>query len=225
MRDSSYFDQTEIQNVLALFDHHLNSQFKQKLFQKNEFIYQPESKNDCIYFIKKGRVKVGSQFDYDKKIIKDILKEGEFFGNISPIGLSSNLGFAMAMEETELLIVPSTKMEILMQSYPELTYLMMKSLSQRLIQMEQRVEAIVFKDSRSRIIDFIKSFVKKYGKRVGYEIVIWKVLTHQEIANFTATSRQTVTTVLNELRNKNILTFNRRRLLIRDYDLLDQEAA
>ena len=49
-------------------------------------------------------------------------------------------------------------------------------------------------------------------------------MTHQEIANLTATSRQTVTTILNELRNKNIITFNRRRLLIRDMDLLAQEA-
>jgi len=45
-------------------------------------------------------------------------------------------------------------------------------------------------------------------------------MTHQEIANLTATSRQTVTTVLNDLRNKNILTFNRSRLLIRDLDRL-----
>ena len=49
-------------------------------------------------------------------------------------------------------------------------------------------------------------------------------MTHQEIANLTATSRQTVTTVLNELRNKNILTFNRRRLLIRDMGELAKEA-
>ncbi|RMG79696.1 MAG: helix-turn-helix domain-containing protein, partial [Bacteroidetes bacterium] len=48
-------------------------------------------------------------------------------------------------------------------------------------------------------------------------------MTHQEIANLTATSRQTVTTVLNELRTKNILTFNRKRLLIRDMEQLRKE--
>jgi CRP-like cAMP-binding protein len=55
-------------------------------------------------------------------------------------------------------------------------------------------------------------------------MLVRKFLTHQEIANLTATSRQTVTTVLNELRNKNILTFNRRRLLIRDMDALAKAA-
>jgi CRP/FNR family cyclic AMP-dependent transcriptional regulator len=48
-------------------------------------------------------------------------------------------------------------------------------------------------------------------------------ITHQEIANLTATSRQTVTTTLNDLRFKKLLTFNRSRLLIRDLDKLAEE--
>jgi len=67
--------------------------------------------------------------------------------------------------------------------------------------------------------------VKKNGQRVGYEWVVRKFITHQEIANLTATSRQTVTTVLNELRADNLLTFNRKRLLVRDLDLLAGEIA
>ncbi len=51
-------------------------------------------------------------------------------------------------------------------------------------------------------------------------MLVRNFLTHQEIANLTATSRQTVTTVLNELRNKNVLTFNRKRMLVRDMEKL-----
>jgi CRP-like cAMP-binding protein len=69
----------------------------------------------------------------------------------------------------------------------------------------------------------LKNLADKKGQRVGYEMLVRKFMTHQEIANLTATSRQTVTTVLNELRNKNILTFNRRRLLIRDMSNLESE--
>ena len=39
----------------------------------------------------------------------------------------------------------------------------------------------------------------------------------------TATSRQTVTTVLNELEGKNILTYNRRRMLVRDLEKLAED--
>jgi len=88
--------------------------------------------------------------------------------------------------------------------------------------MENRLESLVFKDSRSRILEFIVDEVNSHGSRVGYEWVVRNGLTHQEIANLTATSRQTVTTIMNELRNENVMTFNRKRWLIRDLDVLKQ---
>ena len=58
------------------------------------------------------------------------------------------------------------------------------------------------------------------GKKVGYETLIPSHLTHKDIAALTGTSRQTVTTILNELREKNIINFDRRKILIRDMELL-----
>ena len=99
----------------------------------------------------------------------------------------------------------------------------MKVMGSRVLDMENRLESLVFKDSRSRIIEYLVSLVNKSGQRVGYEWVVRKFITHQEIANLTATSRQTVTTVLNELRTSELLTFNRKRLLVRDLDKLKEE--
>jgi CRP-like cAMP-binding protein len=41
-------------------------------------------------------------------------------------------------------------------------------------------------------------------------------LTHQDIANITCTSRQTVTLVLNELKKSDLIYFNRGKILVRD---------
>ena len=61
------------------------------------------------------------------------------------------------------------------------------------------LESLVFRDSRSRIVEFLVELTRSRGQRVGYEWVVRKPITHQEIANLTATSRQTVTTTLNDL--------------------------
>lgn len=45
-------------------------------------------------------------------------------------------------------------------------------------------------------------------------------MTHQEMADLTSTSRQTVTTTISELRSKNLLIINRKRMLIRDMENL-----
>ena len=99
----------------------------------------------------------------------------------------------------------------------------MKLIGNRAMEMEKRLESLIFKDSRSRIIEFLLDLNDKKGQRVGYEWVVRKFITHQEIANLTATSRQTVTSVLNELKGENVLTFDRKRLLIRDLEKLQGE--
>ncbi len=195
-----------------------------KKFKKGEYIYLPEEVSDKLYFITEGRVKIGNYSDGGKEITKTILNKGEIFGELSLIGEEQRRDFALAMEETGICIMTLEEMKMMMKSHSSISIFLMKIMGSRVLDMEQRLESLVFKDSRTRIIEYLIGLVNKRGQRVGYEMLVRKFLTHQEIANLTATSRQTVTTVLNQLRNKNILTFNRKRLLVRDMDLLSQEA-
>jgi len=82
--------------------------------------------------------------------------------------------------------------------------------------MERKIELLVFKDARTRIIEFLKDLAQERGQKVGFETMIKNHFTHKDIASLTGTSRQTVTTVLNELRESNVINFDRRRILIRD---------
>lgn len=199
-------------------------QHAHKAFKKGEYIYLPDEQADRLYFLTEGRVKIGSYAESGKEITKAILNKGEVFGELSLIGENKRRDFAYAMENTELCILTVTDMKALMRDHSSLSLFLMKIMGSRMLEMEQRLEALVFKDSRTRIIEFLHNLATNKGQRVGYEQVVRKFMTHQEIANLTATSRQTVTTVLNDLRNKNILTFDRRRLLVRDMELLAKES-
>lgn len=195
-----------------------------KAFKKGEYIYLPEEFSDKIFFLTEGSVKIGSYSDSGKEITKAILTKGEVFGELSIIGETTRRDFALATEDTMVCILTVEEIKSMMREHSGLSLFLMKIMGSRVLEMEQRLESLVFKDSRTRVIDFLKDLAAKKGQRVGYETLVRNFLTHQDIANLTATSRQTVTTVLNELRNKNILIFNRRRLLIRDMDKLAAEA-
>lgn len=193
-------------------------------FSKGEYLYMPDEMSDKIFFLYEGRVKIGTYGESGKEITKAILGKGEVFGELAIIGEDKRRDFAVAMEDSTACIVSKDEMNDLMRDHSGLNLFLMRIMGSRMLEMEQRLESLVFKDSRTRIIEFLKNLAHKKGQRVGYEMLVRKFMTHQEIANLTATSRQTVTTVLNELRSKNILTFNRRRLLIRDMDNLAAEA-
>ena len=192
-------------------------------FKKGEYIYLPDQSSDKIYFLTSGRVKIGTYGESGKEITKAILEAGQVFGELSMIGEDKRRDFAYAMETSEACVLSTDEMKGLMKDHNGLSLFFMRIMGSRVLEMENRLESLVFKDSRSRIVEFLVNLVNTRGQRVGYEWVVRKFITHQEIANLTATSRQTVTTVLNELRSDNILTFNRKRLLVRDLDQLTEQ--
>jgi len=202
---------------------HVEESHVHKHFEKGKYIYLPDQSSDKIYFITSGRVKIGTYGASGKEVTKAIISEGEIFGELSIIGESMRRDFAFVMEETSCCVLTVDEMKELMKDHSKLSLFFMKMMGSRVLEMEHRLESLVFKDSRSRIVEFIVDLAEKKGQRVGYEWVVRKFITHQEIANLTATSRQTVTTVLNELRNDNLLTFNRKRLLVRNLEQLKQE--
>ena len=196
-----------------------------KIFKKGEYIYLPDQSSDKIFFLVDGRVKIGTVGDNGKEITKAILNTGEVFGELSMIGEEKRRDFAYAMEDSKACVLTSDEMNKMMKDHSSISMFFMKVMGSRVLEMENRLESLVFKDSRSRIVEYLLDLVKRRGQRVGYEWVVRKFITHQEIANLTATSRQTVTTVLNDLRTKELITFNRKRLLVRDLDKLGEEVA
>ena len=195
-----------------------------KSFKKGTNIYLPEDDADKLFLINEGRIKIGVYGNGGKEIIKSIIGKGEVFGELAVVGETKRRDFAFAMEDTHVCVIPLGELNGLMKENSGLQLYLMKVIGNRILSVEKRLESLVFKDSRSRIIEYLLELATTRGQRVGYEMLVRKFNTHQEIANLTATSRQTVTTILNELRTRNLITFDRKRLLIRDLELLEKEA-
>ena len=114
-------------------------------------------------------------------------------------------------------------MNSLIKEDDTLSFKILKLIGFRLKKVERRLESLVFKDARTRIIEFLKELADERGQKVGYETMIKNHFTHKDIASLTGTSRQTVTTIMNELKEKNLINFDRRRILIRDMERLMEE--
>lgn len=188
---------------------------------KNSYIYFPEEPSKVIFFLKAGRVKIGSYSDDGKEIIKAILHPGEFFGEMAIAGEEKRRDFAIAMDdETRFCAMNVEDIQEMMAKNPKLGLEITKTIGERLRTLERRLESMIFKDAQTRIIDFIRDMARTYGRPVGTELLLKHNLTHQDIASLTATSRQTVTSVLNDLRKQDKIYMERNKLLVRDIDTL-----
>ena len=193
-----------------------------KMYKRGDFVYVTNDKSDRIFLLLEGRVKIGANGSGHKEITKSILTKGDVFGEMALLNEGYRKDFAFVMDDCILCVVKVQDILELMDY--ALIYNLMKVVGMRLWEMEKRLESLMFVNSRTRIINFLLDLVSNKGRRVGFEIEVSKFITHQEIANLTATSRQTVTTLLNDLRDRNIIVYDRRRLLIRKMHELEQEA-
>ncbi|MBK9733752.1 MAG: Crp/Fnr family transcriptional regulator [Saprospiraceae bacterium] len=196
----------------------VNIAYNKVRFKKGDYIYLPSDNSDKIFFILSGKIKIGSYRNLDKEIVKAFLQKGDVFGELSIIGENKRKDFAQAMEESEICIIPLAEVKKLSKDHPRLSIMIMKMMGSRVLEMEQRLESLVFKDSKTRILEFIISSVEKNGQRVGFEWVLRNFLTHQDIASLTATSRQTATMALIELNTANIIHFDTKIFPIRDIE-------
>ena len=195
----------------------LSNMIEVKNKSKYSYIYLPDEPSNTIFFLVKGTIKIGTHSSDGREVIKSILHPTAMFGELGLVGEEKRQDFARAMnEEVKLCTLKVVDFQRLMQSNHQLCIKVISLLGSRLRSAENRLEALIFKDARTRIIDFLKDSVEKRGRRIGYEMLLKHSLTQQDIANLTGTSRQTVTSVLNDLRKSDLIYFNRRSILIRD---------
>ena len=210
---SSSFD---IKDLFLTNTSYLSNASAPKRYKRGAPVYLQAEEANKIFYLAKGKVKISTYSSTGKEMTKRFVNEGEIFGELALLGSEKHGDFAFAFENAVVYSIPVKELEHKMQHSPSLSLFIINKLGSILIKTEKRIEALVFQSSRERIIDFLKNLAKEKGIRIGYEILVRDWLTHQEIANLTATSRQTVTTILNELRNDNLIYFTRSKLLIRD---------
>ena len=190
-------------------------------YGKDELIYAADDPSDALYFISEGRVKIGCTTSEGKNIIKSILTENDLFGEMALTGEVNRIDHATALEDnTKVYSLKKDQILQFMKDNDSLSFQILRILGARVRRTEKRLESLLHKDARTRIIEFIKDLAIEKGQKVGFETMIKNHFTHKDMASLTGTSRQTVTTVLNSLKEKNIINFDRRRILIRDLDLL-----
>lgn len=194
-----------------------------KTYRKGTYIYKASEPVRYVYFIAEGRIKIESIGRRDKHMTKSLLSKGALFGEMALFGEGTRRDSAYTLDVTVIYIYTREAIQKLLKTDNKFQFLLLNKMANQVLNLEQRLTSLVFKDSRSRVIEFIVRLGRQQGERIGFEILLRNFLPHQEIAYYAATSRQTVTVVLNELKAQNLIHYHRKRLLIRDIDKLEEE--
>jgi CRP/FNR family transcriptional regulator, cyclic AMP receptor protein len=203
---------------------HVREKTIMKSYGKGDQLFIAEFSRMNVYFLKKGFVRLSRTNEQGEETL-DVLGPGEIFGKYFTAGhvnLENGEVGATALEDCLLCIMKRTDWVNMISKMPKLGFSVFKLAGLRILKLESRIERLQFKDTDERIRLALKDLTDSYGKDIGmgFEKELKLSITHNDIAKLAGASRQRTSSILKELENQNIISYNRKRILIRDYERL-----
>ena len=184
-------------------------------YKKSDYIYFTDDNANKIYLIDKGKVKIGYYTEEGDEVIKAILTKGEIFGEKALLGIDKRNEFAQSIDNTTS-ICPVSKdtMFQLMRDNVSISFKIYKFIGIRIKKLERRLELLLFKDAKTRLLEFLDELCEDYGYECDQtgDHVIKHPYTQKDIASLIGTSRPTLNSLMNELKHNHIIDFNRKEI-------------
>ncbi len=183
---------------------------------KGEYIYFDSAYHNKLYFLKGGTIKIGYIDDEGKEVIKEIIRQGEVFGQFTLERNNLNGEFAQAYKaDVSLCAFNIEDFEKLLKTKPNIGFHFTKQVGQKLRKLENRLLNLLNKDVKTRLIHFLIMLAQEHGANKADDAqTVQNFLTHDDIAQLIGSSRQTVTTMLNELEAAGLVFVTRQQINI-----------
>ncbi|MBR6582676.1 MAG: Crp/Fnr family transcriptional regulator [Treponema sp.] len=123
-----------------------------KQYEPNQIIISEYEPGDSFYFIQSGSVQLVKCVNGTKKNL-DILKAGEFFGEMAILDNSPRSATCMAIGNVKCLEFNKENFELLITGNPQMALLLLKLFCKRIYDQKRRFRILCIKDTQARIAD------------------------------------------------------------------------
>jgi global nitrogen regulator NtcA len=194
-------------------------------FERGKTIFFPGDPAERVYFLLKGAVKLSRVYEAGEEITVALLRENSVFGVLSLITgqRADRFYHSVAFTSVELLSVPIEQVEKALKENPDLSMLMLKGLSSRILQTEMMIETLAHRDMGSRLVSFLLILCRDFGVPTADGITIDLKLSHQAIAEAIGSTRVTVTRLLGDLRQDKMISIHKKKITVYNPVALSQQ--
>lgn len=176
--------------------HQIRAHMVLKEFRKNQIILHEEDTSEFMYVIVQGKVKISRVGKEGKETILSIHGAGEFFGEMSLIDGKTVPATVSAVENSIVAIISKQDFYSLLYSQKKVLENLLHILCSRLRDSWKKIQMLNFNDAAQRIKMLFLILAENHGQKTENGITLRVKLIHQDMADMTGLSRETVTRVL-----------------------------
>ena len=188
-------------------------------YESGKFIFLEDSEGEQCFFVVQGSVKVTRLSKDGREVILSMLGKGNFFGEMSLLDGHPRSANVTTMQETELLMLRRADFLRLIQNKPQIAVKLLAVLASRLRKTDRKIKGLALSDVTGRITQTLLQWAEEQGSTTPEGVLIHNRPTHQDLANMSGTTRETVSRVLKRLESQGYIVHKGKDLLIVGADL------
>lgn len=192
---------------------------RERSYPRNSVILFEDDPGDALYVVISGLVKVVLIGEDGREVILSVLKEGDFFGEMSLIDDQPRSAHVIAMEDSNLLVMRREDFQHRLREAPGVALGMLRAMSHRLREADEKIGGLVLLDVNGRVA---KLLLNMADENDGAHIT--RRVTHHTIAQMVGSSRETVSRTMRDLADRGLIEVTRKAIAIRDRAALEAAA-
>lgn len=167
-----------------------------KQYQKGEFLFRSQEKEDTLYIINRGKIRIYRLADSGKEQLVRILNPGDFTGEwtlFNPDAVHEE--YAEATRDTVVCMIQQKDVQDFLEQYPAISLKLLAEMSKRLESSERQTT------------------------QVALESVITLPMEKKDIASYLGTTPETISRKFGELEDEGLIQqLSGKRIKIQDLD-------
>lgn len=193
---------------------------RSKPLKKGDYLYHTGDGFKGLYAIQSGALKTTGLTVEGKEQVTGFHLEGELVG-MDAVDINQHPCNAIALENTEVCLIPFDKLEVLAQDVPKLMHDLARIMSREILREENTLIMLGSTTAEQRLAMFLLNLYKRQLKRGGEENHIKLQMTRQDIGNYIGLAFETVSRHLNHFQEEQFLKIENRDITLLDVAALE----
>jgi CRP/FNR family transcriptional regulator, global nitrogen regulator len=197
----------------------------ERRFKARDTIFTPGDPDDQLYFLLEGTVRLYKIYGDYKEATTALLREGGVFGKLSLVEGRWQDVFAEAVTEVRVASVQKNTLAEVMKRRPDFAMKLFSSFSERLRQSDEVIESLLHREVSTRLATLLLNLGDRFGEPDRAGTVLDVRLTHQDLANMVASTREAVSKAMSEFQREGFIEVQNRKIVILNKDALAESAS
>ena len=187
---------------------------------KNKVIFEQGEDVHSFYLLLHGHIRATKMTPAGEQVIVRYVATGEIFGIGQAMGLTAYPATATSVDDSVVLVWPTTIWTRLVADYPALAANTLKTVGGRLQEAHTRVVEMSTQQVEQRVAHALLRLVNQSGRKTAQGIEIDFQLSRQDIAEMTGATVFTVSRTLSTWEQRGLIESSRQRIVLREPETL-----